>query len=319
MVGDKLAFKRLFVGEGADDLKPDIVARETERITRYYKIKLDKGITSPNIKSTRDILLSVNNTVKKAITGYNRAVTKDTPENTFIARIAFLTKYNKMPEIWGNVAPKEEPKKKPVQPTEEVMLTKEDGILEPDFLTFADQFEEEYYLRRKKYYKTEFEFNESSDQVLLEAVLADEVLLRRFTNSRMNGEIVNDKLIGDINKRLVDNLRALGVSRQQRIADDTNQKGNVAQLADALETKLENIANLKDVTKREMIINKILERFTLVNVQDVYNIIEELEFMRQRSLREDMETLVPIPTINSMPEAAEIDSILRDMNKKELN
>lgn len=331
-----IAYKRLVEGTGKDELHPDIVQREKDRLYKFYKIKLDKGITSLAIRSERDIVISVNNHIKKAMEGYPRAASRSTPEETFLVRLKFLTKYGKMEEIWtdGVVLPENLPQK-PVKPpkkkrgrprkkTEEVFESFVDGELEQlsesgDYLIFFHADEQEAYNKRKAAYMKEFEFNTSSDFSLLEAVIADEILLRRFTNYRLAGKTVGDEIIDDINKRLRENIKSLGVSRAQRIADDTNQKGNVAQLAESLDKKIEEIKNLTDTTKRDQIIEKLIAQFAGITLEDVVDTLEELYFMRKRTLREDMQYTSPIATANDIPSFAEMDSILKDMSKKELN
>ena len=76
---------------------------------------------------------------------------------------------------------------------------------------------------------------------------------------------------------------------------------------------------MTDVIKRDKIVKKLITDFSLVSVEDIYNLMEELEYTRQRAMRPDMENIKPIATINELPALSEIDAILKDMNKKELN
>jgi len=320
-----IPYKRIVQGIGEDELHPDIVEREQNRLIKFFKIKLERGKTGVTIKNMDDAIESITRTIKKAIEGYERAPDKGNPEETFMARINFMTRYSKMPELWED---KKAPKKKPTKaglriegfidqeiPDED----DEEKVERKPYLILKDKREKEFFEERKAFYNKEFEFNDSSDQMLLEAVIADEVLLRRHLNKNLADESMSEDLINDLQKRYRDNLRVLGVSRAQRIADDTNQKGNVAQLALALEEKLEEIKNLSDLGKRDKIVKKLITQFSLVNVEDIYNSIEEIEFMRQRAMRPDMENIKPIPTINELPAGSEIDAILKDMSKKELN
>ena len=198
-------------------------------------------------------------------------------------------------------------------------MENEINLIFPSFLTIKNKTEKDFFEQRKSFYTHEFEFNSSSDMMLLETIVADEVILRRITNRKLDNENVDDALIDDIQKRYRENLKILGVSRAQRIADSTSQKGNIAQLSETLDEKLAEIKKLSNMDKREKIVKRLLTDFSLVSVVDVFNLIEELEYMRQRALRPDMENLKPIPTINQLPAIEEIDAILRDMNKKELN
>lgn len=320
----KVAYNALIVGTGENDIHPNIVEREQNRLIRYFKIKLERGKTGPTIKTVDDAIKATNKIMHSAVGGYKRAINNGTPEEILIKRIDLMSKYRRMPEIWEE---KERLKTKKPKAGIKVDMFVDNVVPEPEskpdpkitYMQINDREERKFFNQRKKFYVSEFEFNDSSDQMLLETVIADEVILRRLTNLKLNNENVDDKLIDTIQKRYRDNIKALGVSREQRIADDTGDKGNVSQLSASLDDKLEEIRKLSDLGKREIIIKKLIVDYSLVTIEDVFNLIEELEFMRQRALRPDMENLDPIPTINEMPAMAEIDAILRDMNKKELN
>jgi len=281
---------------------------------------------------------TVNKCIRRAIEGYERAPLRNTPEETFTARLKILTHYGKMEELWTvgeNIASsiedtpekvnyedhKYEPPKEIVIdiPSDEEGKTETITIKDIPFLQFLDVEEAEYYKKRRAFYIREFEFNESGDQVLLEALIADEVILRRILNGRLSGKPISDEMVDDIQKRIRETLKSLGISRQQRVADNTNQKGNVSQLSETLDKKLENIREMKDSIKRNIYVVQLMDLFTDLSMEDIYNVVEELVFMRKRSLRTDMENVEPIPTINELPLASEIDKTLRDWNKKELN
>lgn len=323
----KVLYNALIVGPGEDELHPDIVERERDRLVKFFRIKIETGKTTPTIQTLDDAIESSTRIVNSAIEGYPRASNKGTSEEMFIARINFMSRYSKMPEIWDdNKKPKKRQKKAGVKIdlfTNEDIPEEEEEQQTPaykeTFLKLNRKDEREFFEKRKEFYIKEFEFNDSSDQMLLETVLSDEIILRRLTNKKLNNENVDDDLIDDIQKRYRENLKALGVSRAQRIADDSNQKGNVAQLSESLDAKLEEIRNLSDLGKRDKIVKKLIVNFSLVTLEDVFQAIEELEYTRQRALRPDMENVKPLATINEIPAMVEIDALLKDMNKKELN
>lgn len=317
-------YRGIVVGEGEDFLDPSIVERERDRLLKFYTLRLERGLTSPIIQNSNDVIKAATKIVKRAIEGYKRAPVRETPEATFMCRIRVMSRYDKMAEIWEDVKP---PRSKTHKYTAfDVNRYVEREIPEDDekktnaktvYLTITDEEESNFFDHRKKYYTSEFEFNESSDQILLEAIIADEVLLRRYINKKLSKKAIDEHLLDDIQKRYRDNLKVLGVSRSQRISDNTNQKGNIAQLSASLDEKLEEVKKLTDVTKREKIVKKLLANYALINIEDVFNLIEELEFMRQRTLRPDMENVEPIATMNQLPALEEIDAILNDVAKKE--
>lgn len=318
-------YRGIVVGEGEDFLDPIIVERERDRLLKFYSLRLERGLTSPVIQSSNDVIKAATKIVKKAIEGYKRAPVRNTPEETFMCRIRVMSRYDKMSEIWEDIEP---PRSKTHRYTnfdinryvERDVADDTEKEAKPTivYLTVRDEEENAFFEYRKKYYLTEFEFNESSDQMLLETIVADEVLLRRYINKKLDKKGIDEKLLDDIQKRYRDNLKVLGVSRSQRIADNTNQKGNVAQLATTLDEKLEEVKKLADANKREKIVKKLLVEHSLVSIKDIFNLIEELEFTRQRTLRPDMENIEPIATINQLPALEEIDAILNDASKKEV-
>lgn len=302
------------VGKSRGSLNQSVVDREKNRLVRYYQIKLDQGKTSKTIRSDRDIIKSVERSVKKALDGYNRAAVKATPEATLITRLSFLTRYNKMPEIWedGVLSFPDEDSIVRVAPVHDTLAVKKDeGDVE--YLEIRSKEEAKFLKARRQYYLSEFEFNKSSDQILLESVLADEILLRRHQNIKLKGEsYVADNVISELQKRLRENLVALGVSRKQRISDSTANKGSVSQISDVVEKKLENIRLLTDEAKREKIIRRVISHYASVSLEDMFRYVEEIDGMRTRSLRPEMETLTPISSLNALPEMMEIDQLLSE-------
>lgn len=323
--------KMLRIGEEKGLLSQKVIDREKNRLIKYYQRKLKDGKTSFMIKNERDILTSVNRCIDKSLKGWNRAPIKDSPEQTFVYRLRFLTKYDKDEKIWTNKEKETlfvehltenekfqaSQKKKFVETKKEtsVYIPTDPSIIEDTFegrfLEIYDPEELAFYNRRKKIYTSEFEFNSSSDLSLLEAVLSDELLLRRLSNEQIKGKKdYVDKNIDDIQKRLRENQKSLGVTRAQRVAEDSNQKGNVAQLSESLDKKLLEIRNLKDIDKRTKVIETIITEFSGIEVKDILFLAQELEMLRKRALRPDIETTSPISSINQIPDFVDIEKIL---------
>ena len=320
--------RELLVSTKTGFLHPRIIDREKARLVQFYYNRLVKGVTGTKIRTGGDILNVAESHVNRAVAGYSRAPVKDTPEESFITRLKIISRYQLMPEIWkdtpGKVSHEVAHKKKKFDVEDvvdrEVLEEDNNKVIEsiPTFMIVKLKTEQEFFEYRKKYYLSEFEFNVSSDLMLLETILADEVILRRITNKKLANESIEDKEIDDIQKRYRENLKVLGVSRSQRLLDGTNQKGNISQLSESLDDKLEEVKNLSDEKKRKKVVKRLLTSSTLVSVKDVMNAIEEIEYMRQRSLRPDMESINPIATKNELPALDEIDAILKESESAEL-
>jgi hypothetical protein len=102
--------------------------------------------------------------------------------------------------------------------------------------------EKEWFNGRKATYVKDFDFNESSDRLLLDQLLIEELIQRRLSIKQLK---YSDR---DFNRALTDNLKRitelqerLGITRQQRSGILDNIDGNVAQLALSLDKKLENM------------------------------------------------------------------------------
>jgi len=301
------------VGSRSGQLSKAILDRERERLIRFYRLKLERGETSRVIKTDKDIIASVTKTMNKAVNGYARAAVKLTPEETLVTRLSFLTRYNKMQEIWedGVISfpdPDDKVQLNPVEAT--VGVETEDGDVA--FLEIRKKSEAKWLEQRRASYINEFDFNSSSDAVVLESILVDELLLRRLENNKINGAYVNESHINDIQKRMRENLNMLGVSRKQRISDTTANKGSVAQVSNLVEEKLKQVRALGNKDKRDKIIRKILSDYSNINLKDIYNAIEEIEGLRRRSIRPEMETLDPIASMNEIPELVEVNVLLED-------
>jgi hypothetical protein len=104
--------------------------------------------------------------------------------------------------------------------------------------------EKKFWVKRESAYRKEFDFNNSSDRVLIEEVIYLEVLLRRLrlsvidTTREYNVKGLKEHDLIDAHKKT---LEKLGLLRVQLIQFDQNIEGNVSELSLALEEKLNEI------------------------------------------------------------------------------
>ena len=104
---------------------------------------------------------------------------------------------------------------------------------------FMQKWEIEFRDTRLQEYAEDFDFNESSDKLLLYQLVTEEIIQQKLVRLQFQ----NPKQ--DYNKRLTDNLKRitdiqqrLGITREQRAGVLDKMDGNVAQLAVSLEEKL---------------------------------------------------------------------------------
>ena len=121
-------------------------------------------------------------------------------------------------------------------------------------------------------YNKDFDFNQSSDQVLLNQVVVQELLLRRLEKKRLSKsvdvEAKDETIVKDLGEQYRKNLSDLGVSRKQRVEFDQSIEGNVAQLSSNVEQKMDNIKNLLDMKKRNLLITELTKEFEGVSKQE---------------------------------------------------
>lgn len=100
--------------------------------------------------------------------------------------------------------------------------------------------EKDWWRLRRTEYMRDFEFNSSSDKILLEQLLAEEVIQRRTLIDQLGSRNRDfSKQLNDILKRITDLQTKLGITREQRAGILDSIDGNVAQLALSLDKKLE--------------------------------------------------------------------------------
>lgn len=146
-------------------------------------------------------------------------------------------------------------------------------ILSPD--------EQDYYRLREQEFRKDFDFNNSSDWILLNSIIMEEILLSRFLRYQIQnpGRDLSEQL-NSCKKRLNDALAALGATRKERLKikkDDTTK--DIASLISSFE-KEKIVGSLFDDEKflkeEEQLEKSKLEKFhkeaheVNINVEDVF-------------------------------------------------
>ena len=207
-------------------------------------------------------------------------------------RVSYYEKGNfgKLPDELGKnnnrLIPKKEEIGKKLQ-KETLSQIEQADTLELISPAFLSSEELKYVDDRKSTYNKEFEFNESSDQVLLQQILIDELIIRRINLARLQGsDDISQSDIDKIMDRFRKNLEKLGVLRVQRLELNSDIQGNVGQLSMELEKKLERIKKLKDKQLREEIIDKLRDKLAYSTKRELLEIIEEIELQRLHDLEQ---------------------------------
>lgn len=96
-----------------------------------------------------------------------------------------------------------------------------------------DEHELEFYNMRKETYLNEFDLNSSSDEILLNMVLVDEVIIYRLLSKQIDQPTLNiDRPFSEAQGRLHKNLDGLAMLRKQRITQDRmDRQTSIVQLA----------------------------------------------------------------------------------------
>jgi len=145
-----------------------------------------------------------------------------------------------------------------------------------------------YMKERFKYYNKDFDFNQSSDQVLLNQVVVQELLLRRLEKTRLaksvDVEKKNEDIVKELGEQYRKNLSDLGVSRKQRVEFDQSIEGNVAQLSSNVEQKMDNIKNMSDMKKRNLLITELTKEYEGISKQELIEYCEEMKFKRKHDM-----------------------------------
>ena len=146
----------------------------------------------------------------------------------------------------------------------------------------------QYMKERFKFYTKDFDFNESSDQVLLNQVIVQELLLRRLEVERLTKTLQVDSKQELVVKELGDqyrkNLSDLGVSRKQRVEFDQSIDGNVAQLSSSVEQKIDNIKKLSDTKRRKVLIEELHKQFEGISKEELIEYCQEIQYSRRHDM-----------------------------------
>lgn len=149
--------------------------------------------------------------------------------------------------------------------------------------------EKSYWLKRQSQYEQEFDFNDSSDRILLEQLLYTELLLRRLKLKNLNPDYnvdvknLKESSLLDEHKKL---LEKLGVLRVQRIQLDQNIQGNVSQLSVILDDKLRDLRSLysKSPKKYKESLLKLKKEYDILTKDELRDILEERELLKEAEL-----------------------------------
>ena len=162
---------------------------------------------------------------------------------------------------------------------------------------YLSREEKKFWKKRDKEYREEFDFNNSSDAILLEEVIYNEILLRRLRVAKITGEGL-DNTKGLHEKDLIENIRTssekLGILRDQRIKLNQNIEGNVSEIALMLDEKLKKISDLKDKALLKRTIKVIKLEYEALTLRELEETAEELALLKEV---EKMGEINPVPKV----------------------
>lgn len=179
-----------------------------------------------------------------------------------------------------------------------------------DFIDIELSREERKFLKeREQEYRRDYEFNNSSDLILLNEVLIDELILNRLQKERIVNKDFNviEARIEKVQKRVLAKMEKLGILRSQRIEHDNNVEGNVSQLSVMVEKKLDEIRKLKNKEFRTSKLKELKEKFGELDEEEFELLYKECILQHKHDLE---------PQINVIPEA-EMEKVMRDLTKRE--
>ena len=156
-----------------------------------------------------------------------------------------------------------------------------------------------YYEARKKKYQEEFEFNDSSDRMILEQILFYEIMQHRSRSAMLKGNIESvhfTKNESELSREYREALSKLGILREQRITLDRNIQGNVSQLSVELDKKLKQINELENPELKRKSIEDAMEGISGITYEEVQDYVDEAILQMQHELRGELN---PIPQVVS--------------------
>lgn len=208
------------------DLTEEQKNKWTEILTDYYK-NLGK-LTEDEIKD------KISQVLTDCVTGWPNA------PNTLESRISLKTGYKS--KLLSNLSARKTFVKKKEEEAK-LVETLQTGSKKFSNLDEALTDEEKkWWGQRLNEYRGEFEFNVSSDMVLLNQLLVEELLQRRiFFQQLKRNEALGleaSRVLTESNKRIQDLQTKLGITRDQRVGILNQIDGNVANISVKLEEKL---------------------------------------------------------------------------------
>jgi len=246
---------------------PDAEIRKAERFLRSWYVETKYGTTA-------EINLKIEQIINKSRWGWRNAA------KLFNRRIEILLGVRSKAFV-------QEKRRELEQQKEAEQKRKIHSSYMGDHLELTPE-EHGYMKERFKYYNKDFDFNQSSDQVLLNQVVVQELLLRRLERKRLaksvDVEKDNEDIVKELGEQYRRNLADLGVSRKQRVEFDQSIEGNVAQLSSNVEQKIDNIKNLSDMKKRNLLITELTKEFEGVSKQELVEYCEEMKFKRKHDM-----------------------------------
>jgi len=149
-----------------------------------------------------------------------------------------------------------------------------------------------FWLAREKFYRNEFDFNDSSDFALLMELLSDELEHKRIVEMRLTTDEPDDlvalsRSATECFNRLEKAQRSLGITREQRKDELDDGEGDIAALSVNLDKKLKTIEAIKkaDLIERDEYLAKKHARgdtFIIKGLpRPVHNRIPDMESIRK--------------------------------------
>lgn len=169
-------------------------------------------------------------------------------------------------------------------------------------LTFTER---KFLQDREKEYRQDYEFNNSSDLILLNEILVDELVLNRLQKERIlsNDHSRLETRIEKVQKRITDKMDKLGILRSQRADRDFGADGNISQLSTLVEEKINQISKLKDARERKKKMNDLKNKFGGIDEEQFEMLYKEIVLQYKHDIE---------PPINEISEA-EMEKLLKDL------
>ena len=175
-------------------------------------------------------------------------------------------------------------------------LNIEKPVFGSSFFDYLHDDEKLYWIQREKDYRREFDFNESSDKILLEQLLFNETMLFRIRKTLLTGEgkeeikNLKESSLLEEHKKISEKL---GLLRIQRIQNDINIEGNVGEITLALEEKLLQAREISDKKTRVKVIERLRKIYNnAVLKEEIEETIEEMALLKEAEMMGDI-NIVP--------------------------